>query len=283
MNSDNDFETFMHLHNNAPVDDFSGLTPNEMYRLLHDVYSEHSPIRLANEMDDNTLNQIPLFRLAEIFLRILERENTIKLTPGGALPQRILVELYDKRIILEDAIEQGYAKVRREIDCRAIQSARITVELAGFVKKTKGKLSLTKAGSKVMVAGDRNIFFKKFIQTYTNKFAWSFNDFFTEAPIGQLGWAFSVILLDRFGGHSLNARFYANKYLKAFPNSLLFFQPNYSTPEEYFVSCYSFRTFAQFFEWFGFVSATGQRNILTGEEKKYSKTLLLNKIFLIEN
>ena len=65
---------------------------------------------LQNEIDSNVLDKIPFFKLCEEFLKILKREEFIKLTPLGALPKKVMVELYAYRFITDKMIENGISK-----------------------------------------------------------------------------------------------------------------------------------------------------------------------------
>lgn len=131
--------------------------------------------------------------------------------------------------------------------------------IGGLVKKVSGKLTLTNTATKLVEANNRLQLFSQFFQAFTNKFLWSFNDGYPEQPIGQLGWTFSVIMLDKFGDQTHTIYFYADKYLKAFPKFISFFRPDYSTPERQFFRCYGVRTFDRFFLWFGFVTVDKQK------------------------
>jgi hypothetical protein len=76
------------LQNNSPVDDFLGLSPEEMHHLLYGTYGDKSPVQFQNDIDERTLDQIPIFRIAEHFLKIIQRDRQIKLTPLGAFAQK---------------------------------------------------------------------------------------------------------------------------------------------------------------------------------------------------
>lgn len=267
--------------NTTPLDDFLGLTPLEMNVLLYHTFGDQSPIRLRKDLDDNTLDQIPLFRIVEEYLRILERDKQIKLTPLGALPKKIMVELYDKRFLLDDNIENGITKLWREEDCIAIRSARLTAEAAGLVKKRMGRLSLTKAAQKLLEENKRTALFHLFFQTFTTRFNWSYNDGYTEEPVGQLGWGFSVLMLHKFGNQPRINEFYASKYLKAFPDFLTFFNADYSTPPQNFSSCYGIRTFKRFLLWFGLAAVDQKGVFLDLQKDTFTETGLLDKVFTI--
>jgi hypothetical protein len=282
MKIPDDIETNILLRNNTPLDDFLGLSPTEIHHLLYDTFSDKSPIQFRDDIDDKTLDQIPLFRIAEEFLKIIQRDKQIKLTPLGALPKKVMVELYDKRFLLEELVESGISKLWREEDSISIRSARLTAELAGLVKKTNGKLTLTKTGTKLLETNNRLQIFKQFFQAFTDKFMWSFNDGYPEQPIGQLGWAFSVIMLDKFGDQPQTVDIYADKYLKAFPKFITFFRHDYSTPQEQFFRCYGVRTFDRFFLWFGFVTVDKQKIFLDLDTDKFKRTDLVKRIFKID-
>ena len=283
MKKPDDIETNILLLNNSPVDDFLGLSPTEIHNLLYDTFGDKSLVQFRDDIDDKTLDQIPLFKIVEDYLKIIQRDKHIKLTPLGALPKKVMVELYDKRFLLDEHIESGITKLWKEDDCIAIRSARLTAEIAGLVKKVSGKLTLTRTVTKLLETNNRLQIFRQFFQAFTNKFLWSFNDGYPEQPIGQLGWAFSLILLDRFGDQPQTVEYYADKYLRAFPKFITFFQPDYSTPERQFFRCYGVRTFDRFFLWFGFVTVDKQKIFIDLDTDKFKRTDLVKRIFKIDN
>ncbi|MBI5042913.1 MAG: hypothetical protein HZC10_03605 [Nitrospirae bacterium] len=92
-----DLESIRLLVNKIPLDDFCGLTPNEVHSLLYDTFGDNSPLKIKGDISNQTFNNIPFFRLTEEFLKIIQRDRFIKLTPLGALPKKILHELYNHR------------------------------------------------------------------------------------------------------------------------------------------------------------------------------------------
>ncbi len=283
MKLPNDIEANILLRNNSPVDDFLGLSPTEIHHLLYDTFGDKSPVQFRDKIDDKTLDQIPLFKVVEEYLKIIQRNKQIKLTPLGALPKKVMVELYDKRFLLDEHIENGITKLWREEDSISIRSARLTAEMAGLLRKVNGKLTLTKTATKLLETNNRLQIFRQFFQAFTDKFLWSFNDGYPEQPIGQLGWAFSVILLYKFGDQPQIVDFYADKYLKAFPKFITFFRHDYSTPEQQFFRCYGVRTFDRFFLWFGLVTVDIQKKYLDLDTDKFKRTDLLKSIFKIDD
>lgn len=242
------------LQNNSPIDDFGGLSATEMHHLLYDTFGEKSLLSLRNDMDDSTLDHMPFFRLTEEFLKIIQRECFTKLTTNGALPRKILHELYGHRFITDQMIETGVSRLNREIDSAAITSMHINTQLAGLAKKANTRMSLTKSGENLLTADNRQLLFRAVLTSYTTKFNWGSNDAYPRAPIGQLGWGYTAYLLHKFGESEQTMQLYSDKYLQAFPKFLHAFpKMEHATPEKLFVACYRVRTFDRFLEWFGFV------------------------------
>lgn len=235
------------LYNNSPLDDFSGLSPVQMRWLLYYPYREESPVRINKELSSNTIDQVGLFRVAEELLHIVFREKEIKLTATGALPPKIVKELYGKGYLSDYALDKGITKLMKETDFTFIMVARLTLEIGGALKKRKNQLLLTKKSEEFLIASNRRAFFIHFLQTYTEKFRWASFDYFTELPIGQMGWAFTVFLLLKYGNVEQQTSFYSNKYKKDFP---FLFNDMMEDPkvleEYYFESCYTHRSFSDY-------------------------------------
>lgn len=277
-------ETEIMLRNNSPVADFDNLSPNNFHYIVYDTYNENSPVHFRNKIDNDTIDKVSLFRVAEDLIRIIEREKFIKLTPLGALPKKIVVELYDKKYIYDEHIESGITKLWKESDCIAIMNAKIVIEIAGITKRINGKMALTKKGISFLKSENRQIFFELFISTFADKFNWGFNDNYPEKPIGQIGWTFTIYLLNKYGSKFRSESFYADKYSKAFPDFLNEFEPNeFATQKEQFANCYGVRTFHRFLEWFGIIQTDRGNEKKWSEELNLKSTDILTKIFEIDS
>ena len=245
-----DSQALRDLNNNRPQDDFGGLTFNEINRLTFETFEDDSPLKLNLPISDDILDQVPYFRLTEEFLKILQRDGSIKLTPLGALPRKTLVELYGHKFIIEEGIEKGIVKLSREIKSAVLSTLHHNTRLAGLVTKAKGKLFLTKAGSKVVAREDRNELFLRTLRTFTEKLPWSNLDGYAPLPIGNMGWGFSILMLLQDGDSPRDGRYYGLKYMKAFPDLVEAYPPRgYSSPEDDVLKCYYLRCFERFLEW----------------------------------
>lgn len=272
------------LRNNSPIADFENLSPVNFHYILYDTYNENSPVHFQKNINDETLDKVSLFRVVEDFIRIIDREKFIKLTPLGALPKKVMVELYDKKFIYDELIESGITKLWKEQDCIAILSTKIVTEIAGITKKANGRMTLTKKGTTFLKLENRQAFFELFISTFADKFNWGFNDGYPEKPIGQIGWTFTIYLLEKYGQDFKNESFYAEKYLKAIPDFLKEFENDgFRTPKKQYLSCYSVRTFERFLEWFGIVEVDRKDTTKWASDLNIKATNILTKIFSIDS
>ena len=250
--------------------------------MLYDAFHKNSSVQFKEFIASETLDKISLFRVSEELVRIIERDNYIKLTPLGALPKKVMVELYDKKFIFDYAIEKGITKLWKEQDCIAIQSAKIVLEIARIIKKTNGRMALTKKGSTLIKAENRQQFFELFISTFANHFNWGFNDLYPKKPIGQLGWTFTISLLGKYGQVSQPVGFYAQKYAEEFPGFLKEFETNeLATCNQRFTDCFRVRCFERFLEWFGLVEMQKEGESYLDSKVKIKKTAILTKVFNI--
>lgn len=276
-----EIETNILLKNNSPLDDFLGLSPSDMHDLVYYPHQNNSVVKIRSDIDNATLDRIPFFRIIEELLKIVERDSFIKLTPLGALPKKIMVELYSYKFIPEYFLENGTTKLTRQQDSISIENARLVAEVAGFVKKIKGKFSLTKNGNLLLKSENRLKLFHSVIEAFTERFMWSYNDGYPEHPIAQQGWAFSVFMLAKFGNEFRQGEFYGDGYVTAFPNFIDFFHDvNYGTPRDNCIRCYVVRTFDRFFDWLGIV--TVEKGATFFDKSNYKATDLLRKVFTIE-
>lgn len=274
-------DTNILLQNNMPIDDFEGLSPNLMHQLLYHPFSGNSAVSIKQKIDNATLNSIPLFNTAEVFLQIVQREQSIKLTPLGALPKKFVVEIYQKGFIPEYIIESGLYKLNHEDDAISIRSARLTAEIAGLVKKVHGKISLTKKGEKYLLPANRDACFKLFFEKFITNFNWGYNDGYEIDNLGQFGWAYTIFLLNKYGNEPYKGKYYAELFYKALPQ---LFELGTETDHIKNLNCYDTRVFSRFLSWFGFVKLApieGNKLNFLGDNF-YIKTPLVSAVFDFE-
>lgn len=241
-------------YNTRPIADFENMSPNQMKFVLYDLFGESCPIKLKEYISDEVLDKIPFFRMCEEFLKIVQREKVLKLTSLGNMQKKIVMEVYDFKFITDDLYESEFSKSFRELELTGVHNARLICYIAGLIKKSNNSLSLTAKGTKILATEKRSELFKLILHKFMKEFIWGYNDAYDDEATGQIGNGFILILLMRYGSEPRTIQFYADRYLKAFPNIL----KNYSyvtwtTPESAFYTCFDVRVFERFLYWFAFV------------------------------
>lgn len=240
----------MYDQNNRSIPEFEGYSPFEMHHLLHFTFESDSPISLQKLLPYD-YHESPIFNMTKYYLEIIQKTGEIKLTAKGFLPTKIVQDIYNQGFIQEYKFSSGISKLYKETDSLTVTLSRILAELAVLTKKRNDKLSLTKTGENIISENDK--MFELIFKTMAQKFSWAYYDRYEDEHLGQLGYGFSLVLLSKYGAEKRLDNFYAEKYLKAFPQFLESIKPNYGTVKQYAGSCYSVRTFDRFLSYFGLV------------------------------
>ncbi len=248
-------------HNNTPRDEFNGLTPEEMNNIMYFPFSSRCVVEL-NKLEKEQYERIPLIRQTLFLLKTLS-EKELKLTQRGWLPLKIVAETY--RLGQPEWIVEEYgAKRYNEYEVGSVWMARIILDLMGWIKTRKGILSLTVKGKKAlsnidMAANEILLFSLTGVGLHTF-------DGYEGDSIGNLGMAYSVWLLNKYGSEWHLGEFYKEHYQKTFS-----FPGNYNA--------YETRVFSRLFYWLGIVEQRLNKQVGPPFQEEYKKTDLLSMIF----
>jgi hypothetical protein len=239
--------------NNTPLDDFCGLSPAQMTRLLYDPFGEESPARYNLELTN--FPETPMLRILKQILMGLS-QGGLKMTPKGNLPaafsQSVALSYYGEEGFRE---KTRYGGFRKEQDWGEIHAVRLTAELAGFIKKEKGRFRLTRKGEQVLSQGLNGKLFLDLFKGYALKFDWAYRDRYPQMAIVQDSFLFTLFCLHRFGNEARPGEFYADLFLRAFPTVLNELPRGlYGSPEEEAKRCFSLRALERFANFFGFAN-----------------------------
>lgn len=269
---------FFEQQNNRPIEDFDGLSPNEMSRLRGFPFSDRSPVQFM-QLPAEEYENIPIFRQAKYLLNAIESGNGLKLTDKGNLPTKVVKEMYllgAREYMLEN---HPYTTIK-ESDSTSVMTAKALLGEAGIIKKLHNKLQLTNKGKKIVA--DNHKLLMELLTTYCQRFNWSSFDGYDLPDIGVDGWALSLVLIGKYGEKPKDEHFYAEKYFKAFPlllEGIVGFDESlekcYGSVENYCAKAYCLRTFTHFMKPFGFV--TIENESLFDREATVKKTPLFDK------
>lgn len=265
--------------NHSAKPDFEGYSSTDMHYILYDPLDKKSPLRL-NELSPQSYSNIPLLNLIKYFLNKLEEEGELKLTQKGNLPMKWVKELHQQNFVQDYVVEVYHQQVRIEEDSRSIRLTKMLSLLAGWVKKRKGKLSLSKLGDRERKDDSRLL--KRLWRHYTTKFNWAYTDGYISEEIANRAFVFSLILVSKYGDRTRDADFYAEKYFQAFPFMIQEMTEVYGvesgTNSSY--SCYGLRTFQHFMKDFGLVKINYPQP-LSFRSNRIKKTPLFDEFITI--
>ena len=267
-------DLLMHEENNLGRPQFEGYSPNEMARIIYHTFDGHSPIRLM-PLKAADYGLVPIVRQVLYLTKLIQKSGEIKLTQKGFLPPRIVTELASQEFLMKEAVEWYRPNYYREADSLSTTLTRLILKLAGVIKKRKNRLSLTKYGEKLL--SDHKKLFLAILAVYCKKFNWAYTDSYGDNHIGQVGYGFSMILLEKYGNEPLGHSFYAKKYFTAFPMLASSYEPSpYGFDAKRHERCYILRTFERFLLFFGLVNIS-QKN--WDSEVIIQKTELFDRLF----
>ena len=218
---------------NGPRPEMDGLSPDDMFQILYHTLEESSPICLSDSLNGETLiESIPFLKLMFYYLNHIDSVGELKLTAKGNLPRKLVLDLYDQKIIQEELVEKGIIKLNKETDSIFIQNVKIIGLISGLTKKRNGKMSLTAKGRKLLKEPFK--LFELVFLTYAQKFNWGYHDGYFEEGGVQSTFGFLLYLLIQYGQDERESLFYSQKHATAFPMIYeeVILECKYGTPEK---------------------------------------------------
>jgi hypothetical protein len=267
-----EIQRIMNERNHRRIDDFDGLSPEQMYLMLNRLFEKDCLIRIRT-MKPESYASIPMLSQIRYLAGRIRERGELKLTEKGNLPVKMVADLYAQGFMKDDHVESGITKLYKETDSITINLPRILLELSGVAKKRYNKLSLTKKGEALI--DEPAALFAVIFETMCMKFNWGYYDGYSDSHVGRTGVGFTLLLLSRYGGTMRSATFYSDKYFRAFPMLMDSFSPGYRSAEKQASDCYALRTFTRFLKLFGLVQ--------TEQERKWDAELFVTKTALFDD
>jgi hypothetical protein len=238
-------EQHMQQQNRRPVDDFHGLSPEQMYQMLNFPFTSPELVRFPTVLD--TEPSAPLLRLFSLMTEAFG-EQGLKTTAKGNLPRQFCRdsalaywgdETYQERT--------RYGGINKEDDFSDLHITRLVAELAGLIRKYKGRFILSRDCRKLLAGNGLAAIYPKLFRTYVQQFNWSYRDRYPELRFIQSAFLFTLYLLMCYGDTWRPHEFYEDSFLRAFPAVLDEIPPgSLMTPEEELRNCYTWRTLVHF-------------------------------------
>lgn len=245
--------------NAAPLDDFDGVSPEQMHILLHDPFGPGSPLEWIAPQNEEHAASVPLLVLSDLLMAEIQKAGELKLTPKGNLPIAVCTRLVEQNLISSPHLK--YIKKLNEDNLTFIWVIKDHLLVTGLAKKRNNKLSLTKNG-KLYTEMPNSERLHSLFSFMTNRFNWQ-NLYALEddGQNGQLGWAFSLYLFLKHGSQPRNALFYGEKWMKALQTEWWKerHNPAYDRDIRLIEYAYMIRFFGNFAQWFGLAQVEEKR------------------------
>jgi len=269
-------DQYQQQKNETPVDEFHGLSSGQMHRFLHMPFASPELIVFPEILEHDP-------ECEALFLLSLLMEGAegggIKLTATGNLGQKFCQHAFeDYQARYPDPYGLKIA-IRSETSFESLHAIRLTAQLAGLVRKYKGRLLLTKKCKKALNSNGYRELYPLLLRAYIRKFNWGYRDGFQEIPFIQQSFLFTLYLLHTYGNKWKPATFYSDCYLQAFPLILQEIEPKpYEPPEDTLQHGYILRTLERFADFFGLADLEQISEGPIKREYRVRGTGLLNEI-----
>jgi len=273
-------QTDVDRYNTTPVDNFDGLTPHDMYRLLYSpIGSPAAACALNESITNDMLKDASLVNELRLLVRIIQKSGFLTLTKAGYLPSDVCLELAEAGALGRETWWYHHKKSKKKItivkeaDYWHLQLLHRCMTLFGLARKQKGKLFLTKKAEELL-AKDAHIHFYNYVLThYFNGYNWGFQDHYQDATTIQNSALFSVHLVQKYGQTLRSAEFYTAKFNNAYPLAIEDFIKS-DDPSQEVTYCYTLRVFEHCFKRFGLITTDGF------DLKNIRKTPLMDMLFI---
>ena len=236
--------------NRKPLNEFCGLSPEQMHRLLHFPFASAEIVHLPKILATSPTASI--MTLIELLFDAIG-ENRLKPTAKGNLPQKFSRETalaYWGEAVYQENTRFG--GINSEEDFVDLHIARLTAELAGLIRKYKGRFILSRHCRTLLTDKGLAAIYPRLFQAYVEQFNWAYRDRFPELRFIQTSFLFTLYLLAQYGNTWRPHTFYEDCFLRAFPMLLNELPQNgIFSPEEKLRTCYSWRTLVHFVAFFG--------------------------------
>ncbi len=274
----NDFlRQHVQQRNQAPKDDFDGLSPEQMHRFLHFPFETPHLVSFPSILD--VVTEAPILTLFDLLIERLG-DRGVKATTTGNLPRNLCRDIAMAYLGEEKYKENyRYGELRSEPEFFDLHVARLVSGLSGFVRKYKGKFIVSGESRNLMSKHGLAGIYPRLFREFATRYNWAYRGGLREIPFIQQSFLFSLYLLKKHGTEWQSSRFYEDWFLHAFPTVLQEVSPvgDYFSPEQILRSCYSLRCLDSFAGFLGLVET--QRD----PGKRFSEDFRLRKLPLLEH
>ncbi len=266
--------------NERPKDEFCGLSSIDMSALFYHPFDSPGTVEFFTD-----IKEIPLSPFMKLFLKLLNacEGKGVKLTATGNLLRDFCRETALDYYTLDETYDEKFFPrfISSETDFDELHTVNIISKMAGYTRKYRNRLLLTKKGQQVLKKGISGQDFLNIFMKYTYDFNWAYRYGCEELRIVQTAFLFTLFILKKYGDIFRKPAFYNELFIKAFPMSLNEVpERDYSSPEEDVSRCYSMKSLERFAWFFGFADFNVSEIKFFRETYELKKTVFLDEFII---
>ena len=190
--------SIMDRFNQRPADAMGGLSPNQVERLLQQEWGqEEGPLGLNRGLSLEELAPSRDLRNTRTFLQLLVEEDGAKLTTSGNLNRAFVRRMMDEGnwVWFRGMAPEEMRQVWNEGDFFSLHKLRVLADLAGLIRKFKGRFVITKKGKKLLDDERAGELFALLFETQFRKMNLAYLDRRPAGPELQHGMAYTLFHL----------------------------------------------------------------------------------------
>lgn len=255
--------------------DFLGLSPTQMQQLLYTKF-ENQIFLTIKDGDPTLFENAPIMKQARFILEKIDTVKGLKLTQTGKLP-RALVQDFWAQFVKSEAMRW---MPHKEDDCMDLTRCWAVLERAGFLKKGRSKIAVTKKGLEQLEKKDSAQFYRQLFSSFFNKWNWGYGDLYSDLQIIQMAGSFNLFLLKKMAGSdSFHGSKISQLFLKAFPSATREISPTWRSAEEEVMGAFQLRFLVRACIPLGILIQQDAGSISAKLSDIYKTTPLFEKVF----
>ena len=201
--------------NRRQLDEFHGLSPEQMHQMLNFPFASPGLVGFPKLLD-----AIPAAPMLTLFQQLTDAigDQGLKPTAKGNLPRNFCREAalayWGEQRYQE---KTRYGGINREEDFDDLHVTRLVAELAGLIRKYKGRFILSRDCRRLLAENGLRAVYPRLFRAYAEQFNWAYRDGYPELRFIQSAFLFTLYLLIRYGDILRSQVFYEDAFLRAFP------------------------------------------------------------------
>ncbi len=206
---------------NSGLDDFLGLTSDQMHSILYShLLSPEDILSLNNsaDLDPQSLSQIPVIKQTlHLMNKLGESEKGVKATKTGNLPRVIVQSFYQE---FRNDIEQFIGKPLNQNDLKELDLLMFALKETGLIKIRTGWISMTKKGMRLIDGKKYFDLYSKLFFFYGDSLDWLSTTYYDGGfGIIQKALSFNLYILKERGENFISQKEIVDLFHKAFPQT----------------------------------------------------------------